>query len=52
MSKSKLQEQHLNCDIIQKGINLHLKLYHENILRLHYIQSDKNCFNLVNMDLI
>ena len=47
MLKSRITQENISFDIIYNEINIHLKLVHENIIRLHSFNEDEEGFNLV-----
>lgn len=47
MLKSRIEEENISNEIIYNEINLHLKLVHDNIIRLHSFSESDEAFNLV-----
>ncbi len=49
MLKSRIEEENVSFDIIYNEINTHLKLVHDNIIRLHSFSESEDAFNLVKL---
>ena len=48
MNKSVISENNVNEEIIMNEINIHSKLIHDNIIRLHSFNISSDSFNLVS----